>query len=235
MRTSIMMVVLVWATVVLRAAPDSTSGSPYVIAPNPLSSFTGNLSLGTSLTMLPQPLVEAEVPLPSVDIRWRLGLPLNVGLTGRFSSNLASTIVTAGPMFSVEWNRVTLGGGYKVGYFYGTVTFIDGFDTDVTGWLNYPFVTAGIRFNEFTISGVAEVELVLAQRLRVETIRIDKTGRTFNGASLTLAIEQPFWKETHIALGVTLHYSRNPYQAWLAFDTFDDILFYPELFAGFML
>lgn len=206
----------------------------YVFAPDPLNMFTTNMSVGLALTILPQPLVESEVPLPALDVRYRVGLPLHLGLVGRASSNYASTLVTLGPMWSVELARITVGGGVKAGFFYGHLTFLEGFNTSATGWLAYPFVTAGVRFDDFTISATAEAEVLALQRRRVEDIDVQSSGRTVNGGSLTLAIEQPFWKETHIALGVTLTYSSNPYQAWLAFNTFDDRLFYPELFAGFI-
>lgn len=206
----------------------------YVFAPDPLNMFTANMSVGLALTILPQPLVESEVPLPALDVRYRVGLPLNLGLVGRASSNYASTLVTLGPMWSVELTRITVGGGVKAGLFYGHLTFLEGFNTSVMGVLAYPFVTAGIRFDACTISATLEAEVLAHQRRRVEDIDVRASERSIHGGSLTLAIEQPFWKQTHIALGVTLTYSSNPYQAWLAFNTFDDRLFYPELFAGFI-
>jgi hypothetical protein len=226
--------ILLVATLTLHCQAQEEYRNHYVFAPDPLSMFTANMSVGLALAILPQPLVESEVPLPAVDVRYRIGLPLNIGLVGRATSNYASTLVTAGPMWSVELTRVTVGGGLKAGFFYGHLTFLEGFNTSATGWLAYPFATVGVRFDDFTVSIAAEAEVLAQQQRRVEDIDVRSSDRTLNGGSLTVAIEQPFWKQTHIALGVTLAYSTNPYQAWLAFNTFDDRLFYPELFAGFI-
>lgn len=206
----------------------------YVHAPDPLDMFTFNGSVGLSLTLLPQPLVESEVPAPALDIRYRIGLPLQLSLVGRITGNYAANMATFGPMWSAELTRVTLGGGIQGGFMYGQVDFLQGFNTTVMGAFAYPFATAGIRFNDFTVSGKLEAEVVLFQQQRIEDIKVSTTARTLNGGSLTIVIEQPFWRTTAISLGATLHYSRNPYQAWLAFNTFDDVLFYPELFAGFI-
>jgi hypothetical protein len=223
------------ACMTAKAQQDSVDLTTYVHSPRPLGIFDANLSLGFALTVLPQPLVETELPAPAVDLRFRVGLPLNLALVGRASSNVATNYASGGMMWSVEVSRLTVGAGLQAGYLYGSVTFLDGFDTDVQAVLANPFGTAGIRFDDFTLSGKLELEYVLSQRKRVESLEVEGTKRTFNGAALTLSVEQPFWKRTHIALGVTLNYTRNPYQAWVAFNTFDDFLFYPELFAGFLL
>lgn len=206
----------------------------YVLAPDPMETFQFNCSVGLALTLLPLPLVESEVPAPALDVRFRLGLPLQLSLVGRVAGNYAANLATLGPMWSAELTRVTVGGGLQVGFMYGHVGFLQGFNSAVMGVLAFPFATAGIRFNDFTLSGKLEAEVVLFQQRRIEDIKISSSVRTLNGGALTIGIEQPFWRTTAISLGATLHYSRNPYQAWLAFNTFDDVLFYPELFAGFI-
>lgn len=234
-RRLIVLCVLCTSLVAARAQQDSTDLATYVHSPRPLGIFEANMSIGFALTVLPQPLVESEVPAPAVDLRFKVGLPLHLALIGRASSNVATNYAAGGMMWSVEAARLTLGGGLQLGYLYGSVTFLDGFDTDVQAVLANPFATLGVRLDDFTVSGKLELDYVLTQRKRVESLEVEGTKRTFNGAALTLAVEQPFWRNTHIALGVTLNYTRNPYQAWVAFNTFDDFLFYPELFAGFLL
>lgn len=237
-----MILPLVIAVVLLTCAQASRASTQdtlpyrnyYVHAPDPLDMFTINGSVGLSLTLLPQPLVESEVPAPALDIRYRIGLPLHLSLVGRITGNYAANLATLGPMWSAELTRVTLGGGIQGGFMYGHISFLQGFNTTVMGAFAYPFATAGIRFDDFTVSGKLEAEVVLFQQQRIDDIKVSSTARTLNGGSLTLVVEQPFWRTTAISLGATLHYSRNPYQAWLAFNTFDDVLFYPELFAGFI-
>lgn len=235
MRALVVIFLAIGSPFLLHAQQDSLDLATYVHSPRPLGAFNANLSIGFALTMLPQPLVESEMPAPAIDVRLRLALPLNFAIVGRGSSNVATNYASGGLMWSTEMSRFTVGFGLQAGYLYGSLTFLDGFDTDVQAVLATPFVVTGLRLDDLTLSAKFELDYVVTQSRRVETLEVEGARRSFNGVAMTIAVEQPFFRTTHIALGVTLNYSRNPYQAWLAFNTFDDYQFYPELFAGFLL
>lgn len=207
----------------------------YIMTARPLPVARLNLSLGLDLTILPEPLTEGAIPAPMVDVRARLGLPLNLSGLFRAASNYATTMVEAGGMWSVPIGNLSVGAGYRAAFMYGYLNYLYGFNTTQTMWLNYPMVMASWDFGTFTLTGRLEAELITSRQQRIEGQFVDATKRIFNGGSLTVAIEQPFWKQTHIMLGVSLISSRNPYQAWFLYNTFDEVLFYPELFAGFLL
>ena len=70
---------------------------------------------------------------------------------------------------------------------------------------------------------------------KVSDLRTRGPEKTINDIFCTLAVEQPFLKSTHISIGLSLTYSRSPYQSWLLFNTIDEYLFVPEFFFGFQL
>jgi len=214
---------------------DTLNIEHYVFTTHPLDAGRGVFSMGAALTILPQPLTEYPTPAPMLDMRWRYGLPLQTSIYGRAGSNIATTLANIGLLWSFSIGRGSFGVGISEMYMYGNITYVDGFNTIQHRWATYPMVAASWSFPAFTVSGRFEMEYMTSQ---VRTIA-DQTVRTaqdqLNGGSLTLAIEQPFWKNTHVSMGVTLNYTRNPYQAWFLFNTFRDKMFYPELFVGFML
>ncbi len=214
---------------------DTVNFEHYVFTAHPLDGGDGVFSMGAALTILPQPLTEYPTPAPMLDLHWRLGLPLQTSIYGRAGSNIATTLANMGLMWSFSFGRASVGVGVSEMYMYGNITYVDGFNTVQHRWATYPMVAASWSFPAFTVSGRFEVEYMTSQVRTIADQTVTTAQDQVNGGSLTLAIEQPFWKNTHVSMGVTLNYSRNPYQAWFLFNTFRDKMFYPELFVGFML
>lgn len=214
---------------------DTVNIEHYVFTAHPLEGGRGVFSIGAALTILPQPLTEYPTPAPMLDLHGRLGLPLQLSMYGRAGSNIATSIVNAGLMWSLSIGRASIGVGVSEFYMYGNITYVDGFNTIQHRWSTYPMISASWSFPGFTVSGRAEAEFMTSQVRTIADQSVNSGQDVWNGGMLTLAIEQPFWKNTHVSLGVTLNYSRNPYQAWFLFNTFKDTMFYPELFLGIML
>lgn len=200
----------------------------------PTSSF--NLSLGPSITMLPQPLTEYPTPAPMLDLRWHVPTPLGVHAYGRLGSNFATSIAQAGGMYAYDIGAFSIGAGYSVAYVYGNIDFVDGFNTKQWRWINYPMVNLTAKLDKLTLTARAEVELLTSLEQRIEDLeKVTSDVNRFSGGLLTIVAEQPFWNNTHVLLGVTLSYSSNPYQAWFIYNTFNERLFSSELFVGFIL
>ena len=51
----------------------------------------------------------------------------------------------------------------------------------------------------------------------------------------TWAIEQPFLRSVHLSIGMSLGYTRTPYQTWMLYNTVDEWLFAPEFFFAVQL
>lgn len=217
------------------AKEDVYHSRHYVFSTRPVPAWDFGASFGGSLTLLPQPLTESTVPAPSVDFRARLGLPLNLMAYGRASSNIATSFVQAGLSWSVAIDNFSVGAGWSAAYMYGNLTFIDDFNTSQHRWLNYPMVTGTAKFKDVLLTVRIEAELMTSLTKRIETQTITTENDVYTGSSLTIAVEQPFWKNTHVLFGATFSLSSNPYQAWFIYNTFQDRLLTTEFFMGFVL
>ena len=216
-------------------AQDDTNDQHYVLSSRETTTARFNLSLGPSITMLPQPLTEYPTPAPMLDLRWHVPTPLGVHAYGRLGSNFATSIAQAGGMYAHDIGAFSIGAGYSVAYVYGNIDFVDGFNTTQWRWINYPMVNVTAKLDKLTLTARAELELLTALKQKIEEQSVNSDLNTFSGTSLTVAAEQPFWNDTHVLLGVTLSYSSNPYQAWFIYNTFNERLFSSELFVGFIL
>ncbi|MBU3680175.1 MAG: hypothetical protein FGM32_11335 [Candidatus Kapabacteria bacterium] len=207
----------------------------YVYSSSVVQATNVNLSIGPSLTMLPQPLTEYPTPAPMLDLRWRVTTPYHLNLYGRFGSNIATSIVKAGGLFSADIGSFSAGVGYSAAFVYGNITFIDGFNTSQQRWINYPTVSLSAMLDKLTLTARGELEMIMALDQRIEDQEVGTSIDKISGGSLTIVAEQPFWNTTHVLLGVSLSYSSNPYQAWFIYNTFNERLFSSELFLGFIL
>jgi len=211
------------------------SDQHYVYSSRSVDRVNLNLSLGPSLTMLPQPLTEYPTPAPMLDLRWRLATPIDIHSYGRIGSNFATTIAQVGGMYSHDLGAFSIGAGYSAAYVYGNIDFVDGFNTTQWRWINYPMVNISAKLDKVTLTARGELELLTSIEQRIEDQKVTTEANTFSGGMLTVTAEQPFWNNTHVLLGVTLSYSSNPYQAWFIYNTFKERLFSSELFVGFIL
>lgn len=207
----------------------------YVVSSRSVDAIRFNGSIGMSLAILPQPLTEYPIPAPMLEIRWRLAFPFGLQGYGRLGSNLATSIAQAGGLYAVDIGPASLGLGYSVSFVYGNITYIDGFNTTQQRWINQPMISTSWRIDKITLSARAEIELLMSLDQQIEDQVVRSTANTVIGSSVTLTIEQPFWHNTHVLLGLTFANSSNPYQAWFLYNTFQDRLFSTEFFVGFIL
>lgn len=216
-------------------AQKGNADEHYVYSSRSVQATNVNVSIGPSLTMLPQPLTEYPTPAPMLDLRWRVTTPYNLNLYGRLGSNIATSIVKAGGLLSTDIGLFSVGVGYSAAYVYGNITFIDGFNTSQQRWINYPTVNLSAMLDKLTLTARAELEMITALDQRIEDQEVLTNIDKVSGGSLTIVAEQPFWNTTHVLFGVSLSYSSNPYQAWFIYNTFNERLFSSELFLGFIL
>ena len=239
-RTTILMIVIVCCSTIVCAqevadTAELASEDHYVFSPFPSQEWKLRGSLGLSLAILPQPLTEYPTPAPMLDIRYRFSMPLNCSVYGRLGSNIATSIVQAGGLFSLPVADLTIGAGWSVMFVYGNITYVDGFNTTQQRWINYPMVTASYRFPKATLTARIEAELTTSVESSLEDQTVVDDQDLRSGASATLALEQPFFGRTHVIIGATFQLSNQPYQAWFLYNTFSDRLFSSEFFMGIIL
>jgi len=208
---------------------------PGVHYPSPLTFGEWHGSIGLSLSPLPKEIVEEEMnQSPAADFQSRLGMPWGFSIDGRALVQVLQNHFSLGARWSHFFGRFAVAIGDDIAWWFGFLT-LEGFDNSADGWLNYPYVSIGYDFGTFRLSARAEMALVMAYRSYAGDNRISTDRNSFNGLSFSLVIEQPFWKNTHMALGVKMSYLRFYYQSWFAFETFKRYLFIPEISVGFIL
>lgn len=206
----------------------STAQSDYIKSPEPLEPGDFAIAAGLSITVLPQILVEGEFrQAPLLDFRARYGLPLQLSVEGGVRSNVFTNFVDLQARYAVDLDPFYIGASYRIGWWYGFAPF-QGFDIVAQSWLNMPGVEFGTRVNDVRFTLGAEMQYVTSLNIETEGITTNNTRNELSGYTFSMAAEQPFWGETSVALGLRVHYTRSLYQAWLAFPTFEERLFYPE-------
>ena len=190
--------------------------------------------VGFNLTVLPRAIVEEEIrQFPLLSYEARIGLPWNFSATGKIGSNVITNLGSISTQWSYSFGRFACAVGDEVAFWYG-FSEIDGFDLTAQGWLNFPHVTVGFAFDDFMLSVRAETQIITFQSTVAGETEVKSNKNAFSGFALGFVIEQPFWKNQHVKLGLKINYSKQMYQSWLAFSTFQDYLFYPEFSFGFI-
>ncbi len=229
-------VFLACGTLVAQPSPQDTSSStPRLFYPAPLSPWQWQGSVGLTVATLPKDIVEEELnQSPAIDLHSRLGFPLGLSLDGRLVVQVLTNHISIGAKWSYRFGRFALSVGDDIAWWFGFLT-IEGFDNSGNGWLNYPNLSIGYDFGAFRIALKAEALLVLSYTSYAGENLISSDRNSYGGASVAFVIEQPFWKSTHVTLGLKASSLRFFYQSWFTYETFNRFLFIPQLFVGVML
>jgi len=205
--------------------------SPRVLQP-------GELSFFASLTQAqpPEYIIEesALLRLPLLTASSRIGLsgPLLGEIS--ISTNVATLHVAAGPRVAFERDRLSVSAGFSVAFWYGRLD-LSGFDSQLQGWIHYPSLSLGWRFDGFTISTEAQLILSTSLSARLGDLRIERATDTFSGVTIAVHVEQPLWKDQIVSLGVRAYWTKLYYPSWAAFPAYERHFWIPELTVGFVL
>ena len=183
-------------------------------------------------------MVEAASSLiraPLFEYKALYGLPSQFAVTGGVSSNIVTFQLAVGARWQTELEPFSIAVGYDIAYWFGRLKSVDGFDSSIRGWLNYPNLSVGYRIEDvaLTLSG----EMILSTHLGsfVGDTEVASDVNTIAGYSIAFYVEQPLWKNNYLLIGVKSNYTRLYYPLWAAFSTFDRHFYIPEFIAGFIL
>jgi len=214
---------------------DSASTTPRLYFPAPLGLWQWQNSVGLAVATLPKDIVEEELnQSPALDVHSRLGFPVGLSLDARLLIQVLTNHISVGAKWSHTYGRFAFSVGDDIAWWFGFLT-VEGFDNSANGWLNYPNISVGYDVGKFRLALKAEALLVLSFSSYAGENVIASDRNSFGGVSVAFAIEQPFWKSTHVTLGLKTSYLRFFYQSWFTYETFNRFLFIPELFVGFLL
>jgi len=192
--------------------------------------------IGLSMANLPEDVIESDdifyAPLFSYYMKY--GLPANFLLEVSANSNLVTYHIALGAKWNYVLDNFSLAPGYDVAFWFGGLRHFD-FNSRIRGWIHYPNLTLGYKFNKFTISIKGELILVTYLKEFQEDLEVARDRNFFSGFAITTAIEQPLWHDNFILIGLKINYAKFYYPQWAAFSTFNRFFFIPEFLIGFIL
>ncbi|MBK9099255.1 MAG: hypothetical protein IPM14_14280 [bacterium] len=186
-------------------------------------------SLGLALAKLPEDVVETDdvFRAPLFSYRIKYGLPENFLAEGSVETNIVTFNFMLGPKWNYEIDRIGFSVGTDLSYYFGKLEQF-GFDTKFNGWALYPNISAGYQFEKFTLSVKSELVFNLAEQSKNGESEIENDLDFFNGWTIGIYLEQPFWKDNYVVLGVRSTFLKFYYPMWAAFSTFDRSFYIPE-------
>ena len=260
MRTSLAAISLVLLTCLSLRAQDTLSYAPssktaatsddalfdglpyhdslyYYYDPRPLPSGRSVCNLGISFSLLPAPLVEQEVPAPTIDLQYKRSLNSWLAFYGSLSTNYFTNILFTGLRLNTGDDAFSFGIGDAFAFFAGYVDLGGEFDKNTAVAIaNLPVMQFGHKFENVAVSLSVSASYVLYADTHIGSLedRIRLRSR-FNDIYFTLAVEQPFFGDVRVTTGLSVAFSRTPYQIWMLYNTFDQYLVIPEFMFLFQL
>lgn len=209
----------------------------YFYEPFPLAPGSHVFQLGGSFSLLPYPDMEQELPIPALDVQYKRGLFSHLALDGTLSTNIFSTLLHAGPQLQTKINRFSCGVADHIGGVYSFIKREKVFDrVDAYAIFDMMILRFGYRFDDFSVSVSFVATYVFKSRSYVNGLKAPGgPERSVNDYWCTFAVEQPFMKSLHVSVGMSVGYTRTPYQTWMLYSTVDEWLFAPEFFFAIQL
>lgn len=229
--------VLLGKTSISLAQDTARVNQPYLFFPYPMQQNKWHVSIGYTMTALPQDVVEeVQVRAPLIDLHALRKLSKSLYIDGRFQTQIVQSRAVLGLRWAYILNdRVSISIGDDFAWWHGKLE-IASFDTKANGWQNYPNASLGLRFREkvlLTFRGEALMNLGYTTTIAKDIT--EKQGFQFSGWAGSIILEQPFTKKIDMTLGFRGQYTDFFWQTWSLFETFDRRIFYPELIVGFIL
>lgn len=222
-------------------AQEETKEFNYFIYPQRVEPASLKHCLSIYAAKLPEDVVEEAsnwIFAPVFSYGVKFGVSDNFALTGGIKSNFITQHFSLGTRWIHRWEKFAVSLGYDGAFFFG---YLDnfGFKSKINGWFTYPNITIGYQFKKFTLALRTELLILMALNETIDDLKVihdigDYIG-DYDGISLGLYIEQPFWKRAVVVLGMKFTVSRFYYPAWMAFTRFDRPLLIAETVLGFNL
>lgn len=208
---------------------------PSVYYPAPKETWGFDAAVGLRVLTVPRDIAEEELNrAPSLELQAVLGLPLQFSIPVSATLQYFTNHFRTGLCWTYRFRNLAISVGDDAAFWFGFVDF-EGFDNRANGWMNYPNVSAGYDFGDVRLTAKAEAVYLMSMRSFAGDEEVSM-NRYFNtGWALAFVLEQPFWKDTHVLLGVRLVRTDFHYQTWFAFSTFDRKLLFSELLFGVLL
>lgn len=239
MKTKIKMfslVVMIFSSII-SFGQDKLVSKDYFSLPTSLGANQFKHIISISSASLPEDFIEEAsdfLKAPLFGYSAQYGLPSNFIAFGNVSTNIITWQMTLGAKWFHSFDEFSFSLGYDIAYLYGQLKQY-GFNSKVSGWMNYPNITLGYEFNNMAFSLITEATLVTSMTEYQDDIKTSSDYNEFTGVAFTLVLEQPLWKDRYLTIGIKMNYSNFYYPAWAAYETFDKYYWIPEFKVGLVL
>jgi hypothetical protein len=232
MREILLLLCSLWCTV----ACSQNVGTHDFYEPHPLRPGENIMNLGLSVTLLPEPIVVQEVPAPALTLLWKHGITDWFSGYATLSSNYVTNFLSVGAQINVGDDDFSFALGDAMGVFAGVFDLGGEFEKNSAAAIaNTPTLRIGHRFKDVALSASFSASYLLHAGTTVASIEDRHIVSKFNDVTLTLALEQSFARQMRVSTGMSVTFSRTPYQIWMLYNTFDQYLMMPEFFFSIRL
>ncbi|MVM32200.1 hypothetical protein GO755_19285 [Spirosoma sp. HMF4905] len=229
---------VVVASFALGQSPESWPLQPGIYFPQAPLPGKWRKSVGAVFTTTPPELTEeVRVSVPAVDFNIQRGLTKHLFLASRFQTQFVQSNLGLGLRWATPLtNRLFLSAGYDVTGWLGALQIKDVFASEAYGVETFPSISMGYKLTrDLRLTVKSEAIIDLYYRSQVGNLAVVYNRRAINGFAFTFILEQPFYNQRHVSVGIRAAYSNFNWQLWSLYDTFDRNLFYPQLIFGFIL
>jgi hypothetical protein len=219
------------------ARPDSARPFHHdLYNPAPLECGESVLNIGGAFSLLPAPIVLQEIPAPTLDIQYKRGLSPEFSLFGNFSTNYFTNVLIAGIQYNTGLDDWSFAAGNAIAGFAGYMDLGGEFDKNTAAAVaTIPMLRVGHTFEHASVSLMVAADYVLYSATKIGAFEDRGLSSHFNDIFFTIAFEQPFYRNQRVSTGLSITYSRTPYQIWIMYNIFDQYLVIPEFFFSFQI
>ncbi|MES2848281.1 MAG: hypothetical protein V4685_04460 [Bacteroidota bacterium] len=226
-------------TVLSSSAQDSTFNAKHraIFFPYPMYKEHWRTSLGFSFLTTPQDITEeVRLRIPCGEFVALRKISENVQAQARVSFQFLQNHFTAGVHYVKPLGKKFYwSAGNDIGFWFGFLK-VQGFDSKASGWLTYPSASIGyMTRKDLLISLKLQVGFNLYYEALNGENKFISNKRYYNGESITLAIEQPFYQRKHLTLAFSAISNNFYWQTWSLFYKTNRKVFYPQITVGFIL
>lgn len=216
------------------ALPKTNS---YYYEPYPMKSGDWLWQLGASATLLPVPVTENEIIVPSVDLQFKMGLSKRFSLVSSLYTNVFSNVLHGGIQWNKNYGNFSIGLVGHLGVFFGWMDLDEVYEINTAyAFIGLPMIRTGYRFEDFSLTSTIGASFIIYGNSKISEINtVGIATKNPHDLFLTLTFEQPFLRRTLMSFGFSVFFDNSPYQCWLLYNTLDYKMFIPEFFIRFQL